>query len=282
MIRRKARRLRQTLADVPIMSNMEPFVTKQTGIMTMGSCFALELHKWLKRNGFNVFHQDAELIWYNTYTILYEFQRAVGAWKQDEDDVWYLGDGRWQDPYRRCVFANSKERLWALIREHDRILGASISAADVVVITLGLTEVWIKPDNHRVICSTPGYQMGGGQDCSFRASDYDDNLRNLEESLWLLKEVNQEAKVVLTVSPVPLFATFREGVDHVVANTASKSILRAVADRIGKQWDSVHYFHSYEMVACEDRNKVYKPDGRHVRPEYVDEIMREFEKVFVR
>jgi GSCFA family len=94
--------------------------------------------------------------------------------------------------------------------------------------------------------------------------------------------VNPAAHLILTVSPVPLGSTFAPGLDHAIANTESKSILRAVAGELVRKDDHVHYFHSYELVMHASRGEVFLDDGRHVRPEYVAGIMQDFEKAFVR
>ena len=277
---RKARRLRFYKKGLFIKSKKHSLINKDSKILTIGSCFALELRKWLTNNGYNAFEQDKyELIWYNTYTILYEFARIVNKWKQKDKDIWQLSDGRWQDPYRRCVFSDTKIELLLEIRRLDNILGEAIKSSNVIIITLGLTEVFVKRDGN-VICGVPGYCGGGGHDCSFLASNYVQNYENIKKVVEYLAEVNPTCNLVLTVSPVPFFATFRE-LDHLVANTASKSILRAVADEITKNCNNVYYFHSYEMVACEDRQNVYKPDGRHIRSSYVKKIMGEFERFFI-
>jgi hypothetical protein len=87
---------------------------------------------------------------------------------------------------------------------------------------------------------------------------------------------------VVTVSPVPLGSTYTAQ-DVVVANTESKSILRAVAARVCHEFPNVHYFPAYEMCIVFERSKrndVYENDGRHVMPETVSEIISSFLEAF--
>ena len=277
---RKARRLRFYKKGLFIKSKKHSLINKNSKILTIGSCFALELRKWLTNNGYNAFEQDKyELIWYNTYTILYEFARVTNKWKQRNNDIWKLPDGRWQDPYRRCVFSDTKTKLLSEIRRLDDIFGEALKNSDVIIITLGLTEVFVKSDGN-VICGAPGYRGGGGHDCSFLASNYVQNYENIKKVVEYLAEVNPTCNLVLTVSPVPFYSTFR-GLDHLIANTASKSILRAVADEITKNYNNVYYFHSYEMAICLNKQIVYRQDGRHIKVSYVEKIMSEFERLFI-
>jgi len=291
MIRNNCRKLDENFKNAPITMHKKPLINKGSKIFTLGSCFALEIAKHLKEKGYNVLNEeltketDHQLIWYNTYSILYEFQRAYEdgrLFRQEKEDIWKTKDGKFQDPYRRCVFAKTKERLWELIDILNKKIKTYLAEADCIVITLGLTEVWVNPDNS-VICASPGYPkgIGGGQDCSFLMSNYNQNLVNIENSLNLLKQINPNCQVVLTVSPVALAMTFRN-VDHVVANMESKSILRAVAGKIEEKFDNVTYFPSYEMAICEEKSRVFKGDNRHVKPEFVARIMKTFERHHVK
>ena len=91
----------------------------------------------------------------------------------------------------------------------------------------------------------------------------------------LLKNHFPDKPVILTVSPVPLTRTFTSN-DIVVANTESKSILRAVAARLAKENANVTYWPSYEIALARD---LFEDDGRHVRREGIDLIVDQFIKV---
>lgn len=281
------RKTKDDLISKPITLKKIPLVTKQTKIFTIGSCFALEIAKYLHENKYNVLNHeldqdvDYNLIWYNTFSILYEFSRITGDFIQSENDYWELKNGKFQDPYRRCVFANSKEELFKKIKFLDRSIKEYITTCNVLIITLGLVEVWVSP-NMRVINASPGYPKGtgGGQNCKFRFSDYQENLNNIRHSLNILKQMNPECKVVITTSPVALGATFRD-MDHLVANTESKCILRTVCGQIEREFDNVTYFPSYEMAMNFNRTEVLKPDGRHIQPKFVEYIMEQFYKYYV-
>ena len=95
-----------------------------------------------------------------------------------------------------------------------------------------------------------------------------------------IKDFNPKAKIILTVSPVPLGSTFSDS-DNLIANTESKSILRAVAGAIVRKYDFCNYFHSYEMATSLDRSQVFIQDARHISKPFVRHIMFEFEKYFV-
>lgn len=58
---------------------------------------------------------------------------------------------------------------------------------------------------------------------------YEENLANLNRVLELFSKNNPAGHIVLTLSPVPLRATFRD-MNSMIANIASKSMRRAVND----------------------------------------------------
>jgi len=101
----------------------------------------------------------------------------------------------------------------------------------------------------------------------------DEIERNLEEFIDLLKVVNKSAKIILTVSPVPLVATGFK--DHVlVSNCYSKSLLRVAAGNISAKYSNVDYFPSFEIV-----NTIpgyFSNDLRTVTQKGIDHVMKVF------
>lgn len=288
-IRRTCRLLNEDLNDNPITMEEQKIINKKTKIFTIGSCFALEISKFLYQEKYNILnpeidkigkYREANLIWYNTYSILYEFEKLSGEFNYK--DIWKVSNERYQDPYRRCIFSESKDKLLSILKELDNSIRNCIISSDILIMTLGLVEVWVKPDNNKVICTSPGYPggSGGGSDCYFKFTSFEENLNNIRKCIDLLKSINSNCKVILTTSPVPLYLTFRD-IDQLVANIESKSILRSVCGQISREYDNVIYYPAYEMVLNSDKKDVFKKDGRHLKPKFVSKIMKHFEKYFV-
>ena len=105
-------------------------------------------------------------------------------------------------------------------------------------------------------------------------SSFEDNYADVSKIVELVTDVRGDAKIVFTVSPVPLFMT-RTDVGCVVANTESKAVLRAVAGQIARDHPNVTYFPSYEI--CMNTPIAFDADGRHVRRDTVNTIMDAFE-----
>jgi hypothetical protein len=115
----------------------------------------------------------------------------------------------------------------------------------------------------------------------FRVTTVAENLIAVEKIHGLLmKYGHPDTQLIVTVSPVPLMATFSNQ-DVVMANTYSKSVLRAIAQEWAAAHNNVHYFPSYEIVQNSDRAVTWLEDLRHVRGEVVRHIMDIFFRYYV-
>jgi hypothetical protein len=95
-----------------------------------------------------------------------------------------------------------------------------------------------------------------------------------------VKARNPTCRFVVTVSPVPLHATFT-GQDVVIANAYSKATLRSVAGAFCATHDDVDYFPSYEMVMFSNQAKTWGKDRRHVDSGLTTHIAQTFIDNFI-
>jgi hypothetical protein len=97
----------------------------------------------------------------------------------------------------------------------------------------------------------------------------------------LVQSVNRDVRVLLTVSPVPLVATYEPR--HVlVSTTYSKAVLRVAAEEVVQKLDFVDYFPSYEMIAmAAPGTDYYQADRREVEDAGVRHVMRCFAAHYV-
>lgn len=281
---------------------------------TIGSCFAEEVRKSLTAQdvvclpnysqiSFDSNHCIVDTLphrehmnYYNTFSILQEISRAVGEWEQDPNDYWVLNGRRissgrvvkgedstdrvFQDPYRRLVMADSPELLREVSSRVSSVFRDGLSKCSVLVITLGMTEVFRKKDNQRVCNQVPVYGGGGGlRETFFYKSTFDDNIRNMRAILDKVKIFNPNIQVVLSVSPVPLHRSFGNN-DIFVNNYASKCTLRAVAEQICDEYPWVKYFPSFEIVWNMGSAAYLESDLLHVKPEVVRLVIKSFIRSF--
>jgi hypothetical protein len=115
----------------------------------------------------------------------------------------------------------------------------------------------------------------------FRLTSVAENLDNLDAIRTIIREHRPDATIILTLSPIPLHATFRP-VSCMTANSVSKATLRVAIDEMMRRYPDdrkLFYFPAYEMVK-EFFVDPYLDDNRHVRPEILNAVMETFERAF--
>jgi len=223
---------------------------------------------------------------YNAPSMLQQIAWALGA-PCDDRSLILEEAGTIMDPcaYQARNFASSDEALQARAALRDE-LGAQLRSSTVIVFTFGLTEVWTDRATGVACNVTPPASVLGAEPDRYRCHrlTHAENLSAMRSIFQAVRSVNRAAGIIATISPVPLAATFL-GPDVLQANSYSKSTLRsalgeaiawALADGLGP----IDYFPSYELVTLTDRAKVWreespdgKPDGRHVLPGFVREVI---------
>lgn len=283
----------------PLKEGSGLFIDKSTPIASMGSCFAREIRKVLIRQDYNYITEEthhpaavhASAAWertYNTFSMRQIFEYTFESFHPRVR--WWISpeSNQVQDPYRRIILYDTLEKAEADFKTHVACSRKAIQNADVLILTLGLTEIWEDKIDKSVIClpSGPYVNEGGDMDnYQFRVSRYQENLDNLEAIYRIIKANNKDCKIVMTVSPVHLWATFREDLDVISANCNSKSTLRAAADEFVCNHDDVFYFPSYEIATSYMMmmNKSCFVEGKenfHINRETVELIMDHFFKYF--
>lgn len=279
----------------PLPPNQGLPIDRSTKITSMGSCFAREIKTVLLREGYSYIAEETDhpatkhagAAWerlYNSFSMRQIFEYTFGEWNPAVR--WWKApeSGTIQDPYRRIILYDSLEEAQADFARHRQASRRVLERAEVLIITLGLTEIWEDVEDGSVICLPSGPYVSEGGDMSryrFRVSRYGENLANLERVREIMAEHNPECRIIVTVSPVHLWATFRPDSDVISASCNSKSTLRAAADEFVARHDNVFYFPAYEMAT------IFRPmsgaslftEGRenfHVDRATVDFIMEQF------
>jgi hypothetical protein len=253
-----------------------PLVGRDSNIAAIGSCFAERVTEVLAAMGLRATFHPAGLQ-YNTFSLVQEMRHLFGDSPYSDDDLVEGTPGRWVHPFRKAFEGSSREDVLSMQQRADEQARRAYREADLIIVTLGLTEIWQRRSDGLVAVELPPRPVV--DDFVFRNSTTADNLANLEKLRGLIRGVT-DAPILLTVSPVPLHATFRRR-DVVVANCESKSILRAAAADFLAQHNDVHYFSSFELVPqWHGDGPFFLEDGRHVSPQGVAFILNEFLRTY--
>lgn len=268
----------------------------------IGSCFANEIRAVLERADINIhpkmdpevaslFPEELkvapswgewdERVHYQCYTpmsIQQEVLLALGDWQMDDTAIIETSkDGKsiFWDPYRRSVYAHSREDLLRIRKIMNERVRDGIEKADFIIITLGLVEAYrLKNFSGYAAELTPAFV----KETNFENLSYEQAHAAIANVCDKIKKVYPDKKIIISVSPIPLSRTFAD-MDVITATTRGKSILRVVADAVVEKRDYVFYWPSYEYVMWLGR-AFREDDLRHVTPEIVNEITRAFCRSF--
>ena len=154
----------------------------------------------------------------------------------------------------------------------------------VVVVTLGLVEAWFDARLGLYLNTAPPAAAVASEPGRFRLDvlDHAEVLAALER-MWalILEHGHPKVRMLITVSPVPLRATYTDQ-DVLVANSYSKSVLRAAVGAFAAADRRVDYFPSYEAATLTSRTTGFLEDNRHVAPHLVGAIMDSVMQSYVR
>ena len=255
----------------------EPFIKHNSHIVAIGSCFAREVSNYLAEQGYSSLksvkgrHDAHEFIDEGVNNTFALRQLLEWSWtgKEPKDETWH----------------NSKSDIMERNEERRKESAKYFSKSNVIIITLGLSEVWYNKETEDVYWRAVPYDEFDKSKHGYRVSNVEENKKNLQVILDLIEQHAPKAKVIITLSPVPLIATFRP-IGCIVANSVSKAILRVAVDEVMRERDvqnndKLFYWPSYEIVK-EYAKSPYKEDNRHITRETVELIMETFSKYYVK
>lgn len=275
-------------------------ISKDDKVATAGSCFAQHISRRLQGIGFNYFVtedgaglSDAERLrgnfgvfsarygnLYTTAQLLQLFQEAFDG-RVPSVGVFRRPDGRYVDALRQQITSDGygrPEEVQAARETHLDAVSRMFLECDVFVFTLGLTEAWRSKSDGTVLPISPGVMAGSFDESVYEFVNFSvaEVEADLEAFISSLRKVNPTVRILLTVSPVPLIATYED--QHVlVSTTYSKSVLRVVADQVMRRHDFVDYFPSYEIITGSYAGGLYyEDDYREVNRIGVAHAMRCF------
>lgn len=288
-------------ADVDPVVRFPMRLTATDRVATAGSCFAQHISRHLAQRGMNYFVvEDGHPMGmpelrakhnYGTFSartgniysarqLLQLLRRAFGSFEPVES-IWTDSAGRFRDPFRPNIepdgFAYAAELL-ADREQHLRAVREMFEQVDCFIFTLGLTEMWACREDGAILPVCPGVCGGefSAERYKFENARVGEIIDDLRAFVTELSGINPRAKVILTVSPVPLVATAEDR--HVlVSTTYSKSALRAACEEVVHSERNVYYFPSYEIITGSySRGGYFAEDLRSVTERGVEHVMRLF------
>lgn len=254
-----------------------PIFTKQDQILTMGSCFALRIRQWLESNG-----RGAESLFIpeglnNSFAVRQFIEWALTG-NRSHDAYWYDdlvdGVGKWECP-------QDQREIKAAFQDHAGF-----------IITLGLAEVWRDKATEGVFWRGVPNDIFDKDKHESIVSTVQENVDNIKTIMNLLRENCGNKPIIITLSPVPLNATFQDR-PCVVSDCVSKSILRVAIDQALREIndENIYYWPSFEYVKWLSahmplttfggvNDKGVEQNCRHVDKDVVGNIISHFSNKF--
>jgi len=263
-------------------------------VFTLGSCFARNIERHLELLGFEVpcaaYKVPLEewsggfgsgiLNKYTVHSMRDELAWAAAAQGEGASEA-RLGEFLLPVGGEQCIdlmLAGFAPVTRARALERRRELAALYRhafTAEVVVMTLGLIETWRDAERGAYIQQTPNATMArmAPQRWEFEIVSYEDALQAMRDAIELLTRTGRpDKKILVTTSPVPMARSF-SGEDVLVANTYSKSVLRAVCGAVTREYANVDYAPSYESAMLSRTPEVWEDDLVHVTTAFVGKIV---------
>ena len=292
-------------SEINFKDNTKFEIEYDSKIATAGSCFAQHIARNLSSLGLQHFitenappqitNERATALQYGVYSARYGNIYTVRQLRQLIEFAFLLRDRvciventaiGWVDLLRPGVQLEGYESVHDL--ECDRAFHLDcvkqiFLEGDYFIFTLGLTEAWHQTRSEIVFPICPGTKLGtfDPTEHSFINFTYRQVLEDLSWCIHYIKSINPKMKWIFTVSPVALAATFTS--NHVlIANTASKAILRAISDEIYRAYDNCEYFPSYEITNSPPSfGQFLDSDLRSISARGVKLAMNHFKRSFI-
>lgn len=250
------------------LKNTEKFLTKDTKIFTMGSCFARNIAGALRKNGYIARNLEITEELNTTYANL-EFIN----WLESKQGI-------------------NHERIENLIQSSNdnanrNDLLKAIASTDVFILTLGVALAFFDKHSGDFVLppasSLSQYSMKNKY--IYRETTVSENVGNVLKVIHFIKNLSPNIKIILTVSPVPLMVSLSHK-SCVQADCISKSTMRLVANEIvNNSTVGAIYWPSFEAIrwAGSNASGFFGAEDNlsvHVSENKVDRIIDAFIETF--
>lgn len=246
-----------------------PFIGRNTKIVTIGSCFANNIANHLQKHGFEAKTTGLAELANNSYTNL-----AIAQSLRDESKFHTMADH------------------FKIQKEDYHSFRDSTLEADVFIFTVGISYAFFHKESGNPLCSPViSYNKSFYKDYEMRPMDVTRNANNMLEIIQAFNAIRPNARIIMTLSPVPMDGCAGLNTSVVEADCISKSIGRAslalVEDHLRKiGYNRFVYFPAFEIVrwvACNQAHPLFGGSdhhSRHVTDSVIETIMNVFSRFY--
>jgi len=244
------------------------FLNKETRFFTMGSCFARNLAKSLRERGYAAFHMEISEYINTTFAnkVFVDWLSGAEIDPAIRERIVELLPPQW-----------SKENTLEVIR-----------TAGVFILTLGVAPAFFDRTTGDFVLPRPSALNSRvlAEKYLFRTTSVKENVDNVLYLINFIRSISPDIKIVVTVSPVPILASF-EFESAVQADCLSKSTMRLVAHEVvnNSNIENILYWPSFEVFrwAGSNASNYYAADDGaawHVSEDKVAGTIKAFVDMF--
>lgn len=260
------------MTEVTIDSKLYPTIAHDSSLMSLGSCFAENMGRFLSRAKFccNI---NPYGILYNPLSIYQAVDEIVSNRCYEQGDLFQYRS-LWNSWMHHGSFSGSDvDAVLENINGEIAKANKAISEIDVLLITFGTAWVYRLKESGKVVSNchkVPSREFVRERLC------VDEIVSTYSALLERLAELNPKLKVVFSISPI------RHLKDGAMGNQLSKSILVLAVHNLCTAYpDRCSYFPSYEIVLDELRDyRFYNSDLVHPSDLAIAYIWERFKKAF--
>mgnify|MGYP000061085607 CR=1 FL=1 len=151
-----------------------------------------------------------------------------------------------------------------------------LTRSDAIIVTLGNLEQAYLSDTRPLesLATNARFLRDEHKRLTIKTQTAKDVEVSVNEIVLTIRALNQHAKIIFSVSPVPMERTHRDR--HILlANQENKLLLSQAAKRNEDSTKKIYYLPTYEYISFLGIS-AFRKDLRHVQPSVIKSIMRTF------
>ena len=241
-------------------------------ILTIGSCFAQNIGEYFNHYRFNIMGNPYGVL-YNPVSIFNSFKLVLDKKEFTQRDL-IEANGEWHSFYHHSDFSHHEPNI-CLDKINSGLKATTdfLNNSELVIITYGTAYVYRNIEQDIVVSNCH----------KIPAKDFERNRlslietkKTIEQTINLLKTINENIRIIFTVSPV------RHWKDGAANNQISKSTLLLAINDVIKTHKNCEYFPSYEIIMDDLRDyRFYNSDLLHPNRIATDYIWEKFSKAML-
>lgn len=230
-------------------------VSHAAPILLVGSCFSDNIGAELRADLFDVIVNPFGPL-YNPLSIARAIDIIIAGCEDDNSPQLFEHDGLWRDwNFHSRYAAPTPGEATRLMTRSVAAAHDALPRASAIILTLGTTTAYRLAETGQVVANC--HKMPAAM-FDRTELNLDETIGCLDRAVRAIREVNTEAKIIFTVSPLRYLS------DGMHANTIIKATLHLAIDAVMRRHDRTIYFPAYEIMNDDLRDyRFYADDMKH-------------------